>query len=284
MSQLTETAMLVKPKVTMWSGRKQDNRVQGVIQAQFANDPTIGNFTKKLVKSDALDAFRRIAGEFRNYNYLVTLPWEDGGTRMLPATMYFEYREKVSEFTRKADQHASEFTVMYADLQRDAETFLGKLYRAEDYPDAATMRSKFSLSYHITPIPTIGDWRIESLESERDQIEADLNALYERKLHEAYQDLWGRLFEQVEKIHDRLIDPGAIFKSQLIDTASEVCDMLHKLNIDGNADLAKMATDVKLKLCGTNVTTLRANATTRFQTAKAAEEIMDKMAGYMTPA
>lgn len=278
---LTETAMLVKPRVSMWSARKMDNRVNTSIASEHECASNVGNFYKKLIKSDALDAFKRVAGEFRNYNYMVTMPWEDGGTRLLPATMYYDYREMVASFIEKADQHASEFTVMYAEHKKDAQTFLGKLYREADYPDPSEMRAKFGLGYHITPIPTIGDWRIESLQDERDQIERDLEALYERKLGEAYADLWSRLYEATDKIYERLVDPGNIFKKDLIANVASLCDLLQKLNIDNDPNLAKMATDVKLKLCSTNVDVLRANATVRYDVAQQAKTIMDAMAPYM---
>ena len=281
---ITEKAMLVKPRITMWSGRKQDNRVRDAVKREFDTDPNVGNFTKKLVKSDALDAYKSVAGEARSYVYQVTLPWEDGGTRMLAASLYYDFRAEMQKFVEKADQHASEFVCMYDDLKKDAELYLGKLYRPSDYPDAAEMRGRFGISYSITPIPTIGNWVVEGLEQERAQIEADLNALYDRKLSEAYQDLWGRLYEQAEKIYERLVDPGAIFKSKLIDTAVEVCELMGKLNINDDQDLSKVTEDFRLKVLGNNVNVLRANATKRHETAMEAKKIMDRMSAYMTPA
>ena len=89
-----------------------------------------------------------------------------------------------------------------------------------------------------------------------------------------------RLFDCVSRINERLSVPadskGGIFRDSLIGNARELCDVLTRLNISGDATLETLRKQTDA-LATVQPDTLRSDAVTRIQTANDAQSILNTM-------
>jgi hypothetical protein len=93
---------------------------------------------------------------------------------------------------------------------------------------------------------------------------------------EAHRDAVKRLFDCVSRIHERLAQPEAIFRDSLISNASELCDILTRLNISGDVNLETLRA-ATATLATVQPDTLRNDAVTRIQVANDAQGILDSI-------
>jgi hypothetical protein len=94
------------------------------------------------------------------------------------------------------------------------------------------------------------------------------------------EDCWTRLHGVVSSMAERLSDPEKIFRDSLVENVVELVDLLPRLNLTGDSRLEDMRQVVAKKLTRHDPQTLRENQHVRKETAKAAEDILQAMAGY----
>ncbi len=278
-------AMLVSLRLSTWTARKYDKRVTAEVNASHGASSDAGRFNKMLIPGDALSykAIMQLAGSIRTQHYANTLAWSDEGWRLLPTANFTEY----SSFVRKAQSEFNtlleDFLTEYPALRESARVRLNGMYREEDYPTTSQIRHKFSVCLDYSPLPAKGDFRVDLPADEVQRIESECQAKVTDATHDAMQDCWRRLYDCVQHIHERMITPDAIFRDSLIHNARELCDMLTRLNVTGDANLEAMRAEIEDSLVSNDPDTLRENDSLRNDTATLAEDIMSRMAGYYTP-
>jgi hypothetical protein len=77
--KLSEKAMLVNLKISVWTARKFDPKVTQEIERSHNTRGDIGRFNKALVSLKSVKKYQVIAGEIRTFHYANTLPWGDEG-------------------------------------------------------------------------------------------------------------------------------------------------------------------------------------------------------------
>src|SRR5215475_14659554 len=128
---LSSRAMLCSLSISQWSASKHDRQASEEIAAHHGAQPDVGRYNKLLIPRETLAEVRRIAGEARREHYFMTLPWDDGGYRVLPAAVYLEHAEKIRDYSRKFTAAADVFTAQFDQLVIESRSRLGGLFRRE---------------------------------------------------------------------------------------------------------------------------------------------------------
>ena len=277
-------ALLVWLRLSTWSARKYDKGVSLQVNAAHNAASDAGRYNKLLLPGDAR-AYKQLtalASAIRLQHYSNTLAWSDEGWRLLPTANYTQYTQWLRDRTREFHAALNDFAADYPAMRAQAARLLSGLYKDEDYPDVTDLRERFAITVNYQPVPAQGDLRVDLGSDQIAIIETQIAAQTDRAVAGAMQDAWTRLHDVVSKIAERLAQPEAIFRDSLISNATDVCDVLQRLNVTDDANLEAMRQRVRTELTRFSPETLRDVPSRRQQTAERAQNILDTMSGLFS--
>jgi hypothetical protein len=286
-SSLSAKAMLCSLSITMWSARKHDPDASQEIAANHGAQADAGRYHKLLLPKQALGEIQKIVSEARQEHYFLTLPWDDNGYRVLPAAAYLDHVEKMQALSSRFAISADSLERQFSSLVQQARLRLGGLFREKDYPGARELRAKFSFETRVMPLPDAGDFRVSLGEEEKARIQRQITAAVESSLQVGSRELWYRLYDAVRHMAERLnayrtTEQGVEhpFRDSVVGNLVKLVEVLPKLNVTGDADLERLTSEVRASLL-VDPKQLRQSEAARAETARAASEIAQQMAGYM---
>ena len=284
---IQNSSMLVDLNISMWTGRKQDKQVSEEIDAAKSTKTKAGNYHKKLLAGTArLEDIHKLVTGIRIWHYAQTLPWSDGGSRLLPMKNFFDYKATLSDYETQFADAVDVFIKEYPTLVSAAAFQLGDLFNADEYPDAEKLRDKFRFRYVFLPVPDMGDFRVDVNEAHLVELKAQYESFYQNKLSEAMQDAWDRLHECLAKMSEKLADAqtpritkeGAvrtqIFRDSLITNAVELCELLTKLNVTNDSKLEQARKQLEVAMVGVTPKELREDDDLRADTKAKVDQIL----------
>jgi membrane-bound lytic murein transglycosylase len=271
---LQSRAMLANLNISQWTARKHDKSASAEVEKNHGAKDA-GRFNKLLIDKSALEPINKIASAAREYHYQLTLPWGDNGDRLLSAKLYFEYTQNIRMYRDEFNQRVNLFCQNYPALIQAARTRLGTLYHPDDYPHTDDIRSRFSMQNFFTPVPDANDFRVDVGTEHIAKIRQDLEQAMQERQKQAIKECYSRVREVVERMHERLSDPEAIFKNSLIENARELIKILPGLNITEDPELEAVRQEVEDMLLQPDV--LRTNKRKRAEVAKKASEVLAKL-------
>jgi hypothetical protein len=284
---LSSRAMLCSLSISMWSARKHDREASEGIAQRHGAQPDAGRYHKVLLPKAALAEIQKIVSEARQEHYFMTLPWDDNGYRVLPAATYMDHTEKMRELANQFTPAVEALGNQFGQLVDEAKVRLGGLFRSEDYPAPEELCSKYSFEAKVMPLPDAGDFRVNLGDEEKERIKRQITAAVEASLQVASRDLWQRLYEAVSHLAERLQaykvrEEGVEhpFRDSVVTNLVKLVDVLPKLNVTGDAELERLAAEVRTSLL-IDPQELRKSESIRSETAKNAAAIAQRMQAYM---
>lgn len=284
---LASRAMLCSLSISTWSARKHDPEASEEIARQHGAQADSGRYHKVLLPKTALAEIQKIVSEARQEHYYMTLPWDDNGYRVLPAAAYMEHTERMRALSNRYTPAVEALVNEFNQLVEEAKIRLGGLFRAEDYPGPDELRSKFSFETKVMPLPDAGDFRVALGEEEKERIKRQITVAVEASLQVASRELWQRLYESVSHMAERLqaykVTGEGVehpFRDSVVTNLVKLTDILPKLNVTGDAELERLAAEVRASLL-VDPQELRKSEAVRNETAKNASAIANRMAAYM---
>ena len=268
---IQNSSMLVDLNISVWTGRKQDKRVSDEIDAAKSTKTRAGNYHKKLLAGTAkLDVVQKLVSTIRIWHYSQTLPWSDGGSRLLPMKNFFDYKATLADFEIQFTDAVDAFLADYPTLVSAAAFQLGDLFDSSEYPDAEKLRDKFKFRYVFLPVPEVGDFRIDVNEQHKAELVQQYESFYQNKLSEAMQEAWDRLHECLSKMSEKLANADSprltkdgdenytqIFRDSLVTNAVELCELLTKLNVTNDPKLENVRKNLESTIAGVSAKELR---------------------------
>ena len=271
-------AMLVDLNISMWTGRKMDKKVSEEIDASKSTKARAGNYHKKLLAgSDKLEKVQKIATAVRTWNYQQTLPWSDGGSRLLPMKAFFDYKQTLNNYEAQYTQAVDDFLVEYPQLVSSSAFTLGDLFDRGEYPDVEELRNKFRFKYVFCPVPDAGDFRIDVEEQAKTELQQQYKEYYDGKLADAMKDAWDRLHETLTHLSERMDytdENKKKFWDSTITNASELCSLLTSLNVTDDPKLEAMRQRLEKALSGVDASDIRESEAIRTSVKSKVDEIL----------
>jgi uncharacterized lipoprotein NlpE involved in copper resistance len=273
---ISSSAMLVELNISVWTGRKLDKQVSAEIDAQKQTTTRAGNYNKKLFADEpAFDAIGKFAGNARTFHYHATMPWSDSGLRLLTTAMYFEYHKMISQMEMDFSGLVDEFLNDYQNMVLRAQHKLGAMFNVHDYPDPDSLRDKFRFSVKFSPVPDVGDWRVDIGNDAQQVLKESYASAYSANLEQAYQDVWTRTHEALANMSNKLAGENKqIFRDTLVTNVKEMIDLLDKFNITGDAKMKQAKVKIENALLGVTPDALREDDYLRLDTKQKVDDLL----------
>lgn len=290
-ARLNEVAMLVDMTIHRWTPMVTDRAAGKEVAQQHQAEVAMGRFVKNLLnpKAPAIQKLVRLTNELRQAHTFRTLPWIDGGTRILSSKGYFAYTKAVSELVAQYKVASEEFIAGYEEAVKDARRRLGTLFVEGEYPSKDQLRHRFGVTLNFFPLPAREDFRVDLGNEETERIRKSIQETAQSQIDAAMKDVWGRLSAVLGKAVEKLngykrnsegrIENG--FRDTLITNITELLEMIPSLNITGDTKLTEFAEEIRKQITVYSADALRDNESLRPTVAKKAEEILSKMNGYL---
>lgn len=278
---LSTSAMLVELNISSWTARKLDKKVSEEVDANKATKTRAGNYHKNLLAgSQALEAVIKYHNNVRLWHHRQTLPWNDAGARIITMENFLPYKEQLTECENNFNRLVNNFIVSYPTLISAAAFQLGDLFNRDEYPEPDVIAKKFKFQYVFSPLPSAGDFRVDIGEQAAKELVEQYESNFNARIESAMRDIWDRLHKCLTHMSERLADTDEggrkMFHGTLLTNASELVDILQRLNVTRDPKLEAARKDLSKAILGLEIDDLKENPSTRKHVKVQVDEILSK--------
>lgn len=265
---ISSSAMLVEMNISVWTANKVDRAATNKTTVEAGATADAGQFKKNLMAGTTLrKEIADYAALCRTWHNGRTLPWADKGSRLLPTSMFFDYKKEADARRAYFESKVDRFVAEYPHLQAKAQMHLGDLYNAGDYPTVEEVASKFAFKMVFSPVPEAGDFRIDVGSDELNELRAQYDSAYDARVKEAMQTAWDKLHSTITAVSEKLTEPEGdkpkLFHGTFISNIREMVDLLSHLNVTKDPELEKARRALDRAISGFDVDDLRGDVGAR---------------------
>lgn len=263
---ITSSAVLVEMNISVWTANKLDKDATTKVVTDAVAVSNAAQVRKNLMAGTTMrkDIADYAAG-CRLWHNTRTLPWSDKGVRLLPTSLFLDYKNEANVRRNNFTQMVDGFMVQYPALVQTANNYLGKLFNPEDYPSADEVREKFGFRLVFSPVPEAGDFRLDVAAQELDDLRQQYDAAFGDRLADAMREPWERLHKLLVGMSEKLTDkevvgddePKKRYHDTLITNAQGLCSMLTHLNITNDPKLEEARRQLELLMLGADIDTIK---------------------------
>jgi hypothetical protein len=270
--------MLVNLNLRNWEARKQDKTLsRDTARSHQVNEKHV-RVHRSIIDPDRMKKIKSAVSAIRTFHYDNTLPWYDRGPRLLTVARFSTYQEGLAVLKGNLEKEWESFFKEYPSLREQAKKDLNGLFNEADYP--TDVRSMFSVSVEISPIPDSEDVRLSLSDEHIENVKNEIERVTQERMEGAVRDLWSRLYEKVGRMVERLSKEDGIFRDTLVKNIKAVVDLISEANITNDPNLDAMKGDVDRLLTTCHPEDLRRNKDLRSKVCKDAEGLLKRMEGY----
>lgn len=284
---LASRTMLATLNVRMWSARKLDRAATAKTTTDAHAVADAARVNKHLMAGQdaTLKAVATIAGSARAHFYHHTAAWNDDGQRIVTVDLWKPLTKILTADAADFAPAVRAFMDDYTQAYERARIALGSLYNEADFPPPLKVEAKFGFSFDFDPLPTANDFRCTLTDEDADMIRRDIEARAAARFNNAMREVWGRLFECVDKIRTTLpdYDAGNVkrFNDSLMTNLRELLAILPGLNVTQDPQLDAIGRRVAAELGNVNPQTLRDSTEARNRATQSASAICATMAAHL---
>lgn len=285
MSDIKNKLMLASLCISVWTGRRFDDRATEVVEKNYQTKK-VGRFNKDLLpqKPESFLAVRSLASQLRALFQTYTLDYQQLGVRLLTTDVYEEWTMKLRQHIFQFDNAVSTFLSEYPQLKEDAKIFLrresGSLFLENDYLTVDQLKTKFGVKFSVLPFPDAEHFGVALPEADLAIVKQDLNENVEKAVTAATLDLQKRLFEAIYSMAQGAARDGRFYEST-ITNLKEIIHLMPKLNFAQDTRLNEIANLASKQLTVFDATAIRSSPSVRSDVAGKAEAIALTLADYM---
>ena len=265
---ISSSAMLVEMNISVWTAALIDRKAtdKATLDAHAVADA--GKFRKNLLAGTSLRKdIADYAALCRTWHNGRTLPWSDKGVRLLPTSMFLEYKREADARASYFNAKVTKFVGEYPNLIDAARYNLGDLFNVGDYPSPEDVESKFAFRLVFSPVPEVGDFRIDVASDELTHLRSQYEAAYTDRVGDAMKTTWDKLHTTLLTMSEKLTEPQGEetkqFRSTFVTNAQEMCQLLSHLNITKDPTLETARLALEKAISGVDVENIRKDEITR---------------------
>ena len=279
---IASSAVLVELNISVWPANKVDREMTETVNANASAVRDASQTRKNLFAGTSLRKdIEKLAARIRLYHNQHTMPWADKGQRLLPTKLFMEYKQTMNNYEAQFKQMCDNFFHEYPRLVAEAQTHLGTMYRADDYPDLTDVRNKFGFRMAVDPIPESGDFRLDISAKDLEEMKQQYEAKFDERLAEAMRTPWERLHTVLTAMSEKLTDEEygdnkKRYHDSLVTNAVDLCGLLDKMNITNDPKLEEARKQLELTMLGADIETIKDSATVRESMKNKVDAILQK--------
>jgi hypothetical protein len=225
---LAELSILLHLTISKWDGQVSDQRALQAVARAFKGDTSKDRYRKSLFVNDPLKGVDRCAGRIRNNFYKWTLPWQDGGGRLVPSLDFRDFQRQHAELVGDFDFEVNEFLLTYDEHRELARSHRGDLYRDDDYPSVHELQERFCVVLQTLPFPSSSDFRVEAPEEIITDLRASIDATVIQVTQSVASNMQARIQDRLKVLYEAL-DSEKRFTKALFEELSFVVQMARSL-------------------------------------------------------
>ena len=279
---ISASAVLVELNISVWPASKIDREITEQVNTSAGAVRDAAQTKKNLFAGTSLRKdIEKFAARIRLYHNQHTLPWADKGERLLPTKLFMDYKQTMNSYEQTFNQMCSNFFVEYPRLVAEAQNNLGKMYKAEDYPDIEEVREKFGFRRTVKPVPEAGDFRLDVPAEDMRELVCSFESQQQEKLAEAVREPWERLHTELCAISKKLTDVEGDdakkrYYDSLVENPLELCGLLTKLNVTNDPKLEEARRQLELTMLGANIESIRESKEHRSEVKAKVDDILKR--------
>jgi len=260
--------MLVEMNISVWTAAITDRNATTKVTDDANATADAGKFKKNLmagtsVRKDIAD----YAALCRTWHNGRTLPWSDKGVRLLPTSMFFDYKTEVNARRDYFNAKLAKFLTEYPTLVTIAQRNLGGLSNAADYPSVDEIASKFAFKLVFSPVPEAGDFRLTAGNVDMAELKAQYESAYEDRIGEAMKTSWNKLHNTLLGMSEKLAEPegeaSKQFRTTFVTNVKDMCALLTHLNITKDPELELARRDLERAISSVDIEDIRSDVGAR---------------------
>lgn len=279
---ISASAVLVELNISVWPASKIDREVTEQVNTSAGAVRDAAQTKKNLFAGTSLRKdIEKLAARVRLYHNQHTLPWADKGERLLPTRLFLDYKSTINSYEQTFQSLCDTFFNEYPRLVQEAQTNLGRMYKAEDYPPLDEVKLKFGFKRTVKPVPEAGDFRLDVPAEDLRELVVAFESQQQEKLAEAVREPWERLHAELSAISKKLTDVEGDdtkrrYHDSLISNPLELCALLTKLNITNDPKLEEARRQLELTMLGTDIESIKEDADARKEVKSKVDDILKK--------
>jgi hypothetical protein len=224
-------------------------------------DKSMLHVSKSILDSPELKAVEKIDGTIRRYLAEQCLPSNfRSGVYLLPINLVEDVDAKFIEFQAQRDTLVDAFVESYGKRRDEAESRLGSLFKAKDYPESDRIKGTFRLDGQYVTFDTpssLKNIKAEIFKREREKADAQWTDALEQcrvLLRATMSELVGHIGERLTPKED---GKAKSFHGSMLSKLDKFMTSFADRNIADDEELAELVKEAKVVMTGVDVNALR---------------------------
>ena len=284
---ISSSAVLVELNISVWTANKLDKGATDTVLANNMASKGSAQVRKNLMAgTDKRKKISDYAAMARLYHNKTTLSWSDKGARLLPTSLFMDYKQKMNMIQKNMEVMIQDFYTTYPDLIELAKHHMGDLFNPYDYPSIEELRNKFGFRLVFSPLPESGDFRLDIPNADMKELATNYESAFSDRLADAMKEPWEKLHKMLthmsEKLTEEEVDNDADEKTKkryhdtLITNAQDLCGLLSHLNITKDPKLEEARRELETTMLGVDIESIKEHATVRSNVKSKVDAILNK--------
>lgn len=282
---IASSAVLVELNISVWPASKVDKEITEQVNHDAGAVHGAAQTKKNLFAGTSMRKdIEKFAARVRLFHNQHTLPWADKGERLLPTALFMDYKQTMDNYAQTFAIMCDNFFTAYPTLVQQAQSNLGSMYKADDYPDIDVVREKFGFRRAVNPLPEAGDFRLDVNIADLEEIKQEYSRKFDERLADAMRAPWERLHKILQDTSSKLTDEvdanGEVSKKRyhetLITNAQELCDLLTKLNVTKDPKLEQARRELEATMLGADIESIKESAEVRNDLKHRVDDILKR--------
>jgi hypothetical protein len=280
---IASSAVLVELNISVWTANKIDKGATDTVLASNSASKDSAQVRKNLMAgTDKRKKIADYAAKIRLYHNQTTLSWSDKGARLLPTSLFMDYKSNMNVYQRNMTTMIEDFYVNYADLIDLAKHHMGDLFNPYDYPSIEELRSKFGFRLVFSPLPEGGDFRLDIPKADMEELGEQYESAFNDRLKDAMREPWEKLHKTLVHISEKLTDVEGDdetkkrYHDTLITNAQELCGLLTHLNVTKDPMLENARRSLELTMLGVDIDAIKESPDVRSSVKAKVDDILKK--------
>ena len=265
---ISSSAVLARLNISVWTANKLDKTAtNNVISSSGATDKAAQVHKNLMAGTHLRKDIADFAAECRLWHNTWTLGWEDRGARLLPTSLFMDYKSQINVRRAKFTAMVDSFCDNYDGHVQISRNYLGTLFSASDYPPVDEVRSKFGFSLVFNPVPESGHFLLDIPAQELEETKRSCEQEIDTRLKEAMRGSWEKLHTMLTGMSEKLTEVDEDTKKRWHDSfvtnARDMCRMLTHLNITRDPELEKARRALEQAMAGADIDVIKDNPMVR---------------------
>lgn len=280
---ISSSAVLVELNISVWTANKLDKGATDSVLASNSASKDSAQVRKNLMAgTDKRKKISDYAAKARLYHNQTTLSWSDKGARLLPTSLFLDYKSNMNVYQKNMNTMIEDFYVNYADLIDLAKHHMGDLFNPYDYPSIEELRGKFGFRLVFSPLPEGGDFRLDIPKADMEELGEQYESAFNDRLKDAMREPWEKLHKTLTHISEKLTDVEGDdetkkrYHDTLITNAQELCGLLSHLNVTKDPLLENARRSLELTMLGVDIEAIKESPDVRSSVKAKVDDILSK--------